>query len=1045
MLGQWFLALSLLLAGDLGGPVWSFGAEALVPHPRFDPPSFRTISPMNRSLRNRLFVIPKVWDKEGVRGPEFLAAARPQSSQGPAPEPHHEQRSRSDQQSLEPMSEEPVVLEEMVVTGTRIKRTKRNTSLPTTVMTKEDIERTGELNLIDVVNELPQIGLGTFSLGRARSNENTSFTLGRQGMSTANLRHLGPLRTLSLINGRRAVNISDDFNFLNFDAATLPPALIERIDVTTGGASAIYGADAVSGVINYIMKEDFEGIVLDVQGGFSQRIDSERYAVSGTVGTNFHGGRGNIAIAAGTYDSDGLLFRDRDQAKKGLRFRSNPDNTGPNDGIPDQVAGTGLLFSQFGIPNATIGTMTNLDGSPSATSNVLSFNPDGTPFIAIPGDQVIDGFLTKNDFGGDSSETDTAVVPVTRHHVFARAHYDFSEWIRGELTTRWAQTQSSDEIGPVFARNASVDTVQITNPFVTPELVTALGPGVTEFTFARQFDEFQPRRTEVTRNLVMIAPRLTGRFSNNWEWDVIYRYGHTHDKLVKKNDLLESRYAQALDAVTDGMGNIVCSDPSHGCVPLNPFGPEGTVTQEMVDFMRVDHTSTRTTDQHLLTGAITGDLFTLPSGPVLFAVGGEYRKDSIDFDPSDVYQNSAGFFGIQFLPLKASRDVKEGFAELLVPVVDNLPWMQRLTVEGAVRVAEYEYAGTETSWGGRGEWVLNESIRFRGSRGRSVRAPQLAELFNPANRGAAFVTDPCDALYVNENSNRTANCAALGIAQPFESNARSTTTNLQFTGNPDLEVEKSDAWNVGVVLTPSYLPHFSLSVDYYEIKLKGGIVAMGIQRILNDCVDLSSINNEFCGRVFREPDGDIIEVSDTQVNASRISEKGLDVEARYGMNLDEAFALPGFLHFRLLGTYVTTLEFIRDAEDSDAEVVKLAGEFFYPKLRTNGNITYSLGPFTLNWQILRISSMKQSHIASSEFRSPSGVSAQWYHDMQMAYQWKDALNLYLGIDNVFDKDPPFHPSTYRGNGLYSIVGRYFYAGVRVSFDSLSRIIDNLGT
>ncbi len=939
---------------------------------------------------------------------------------------------------------EPYMLKEVVVTGTRIKRGTRHTATPTTIMTEEDIATTGELNVIDIVNELPQIGLGAFRLGRARSNENTSFTLGRQGMSTANLRHLGPLRTLTLINGRRAVNTSDDFNFLTFDSTTLPTGLIERIDVTTGGASAIYGADAVSGVINYVMKEDFEGVTLDTQGGFSQRIDSERYAVSGTLGTNFNGGRGNVAVAAGTYDAEGLLFRDRNQAKKGLRFRSNPNNTGPNDGIPDNIADNGLQFSQFGIPNATIGSMTNLDGSPADTSNIFSFNPDGTPFIAIPGDQVIDGFLTKHPFGGDSSDTDTAVVPVTRHHAYARAHYDVTDWFQGELTTRWARTHSSDEIGPVFARNATVDTVQITNPFVTPELVAALGPGVTEFTFARQFNEFEPRRTEITRDLVSVAPRLTGRFPNRWEWDVSYRYGYTHDELVKKNDILTARYVQALDGVVDGMGNIVCADPSNDCVPLNPFGPDGTVTQEMVNFLRVDHTSTRRTDQHLVTAAVTGDLFSLPAGPVSFAAGGEYRKDSIDFTPSEVYQNSAGFFDITFLPLKASREVKEGFAELSVPVVREKPGIQALNIEGAVRVAEYEFAGTETSWAGQGEWAVNESIRFRGGRGRSVRAPQLAELFNPANRGAAFVQDPCDALNVNANPTRTANCAALGIAQPFVSNARSTTTNLQFTGNPNLDVERSDSWNVGGILTPSFLPRLSLSMDYYEITVKDGIVEIGMQRILNNCVDLESINNEFCPRVLREPNGDIIEVQDTQVNASEIRTKGFDFEARYGLNLDEMFSLPGFLTFRLQGTYVTTLEFIQNTNDRNPTVVKLLDEAFFPKLQTNGNITYALGPFRLNWQILYIGSMKNRNTFSSEFQSPSKIPAQWYHDMQMNYQWTNHVNMYFGIDNILDDDPPFHPNTFQGNGLYSIVGRYFYAGIRIDLDSWSWITENLG-
>jgi len=340
-------------------------------------------------------------------------------------------------------------VEEVIVTGSRIRRSGLTTPTPTTILNAEAIEATGAINVIDILNELPQVAIGF-------TNENTSFSFGNAGLNQANLRNLGQRRTLTLINSRRAVGAPSDSNFLAVDVSTIPTELIERVEVVTGGASAVYGADAVAGVINFILKDDFEGISVRAQGGVSEEGDNENYTVSATAGGNFSDGKGNAVVSVEYADFKGLVFRDRQQAIDGIRFIGNPDNTGPDDGIPDQIRADGLRFVRFGIPNGTVEAFRNLDGTASNVLNVFSFDGAGDTFLAIPGDEIIDGFLTRNEFGGIPGFTDRAIVPLNRYNAFGRVTYEVFEDIKFNLQARYSRTESADSIGSVFAINAGI-------------------------------------------------------------------------------------------------------------------------------------------------------------------------------------------------------------------------------------------------------------------------------------------------------------------------------------------------------------------------------------------------------------------------------------------------------------------------------------------------------------------------------------------------------------------------------------------------------------
>lgn len=918
-------------------------------------------------------------------------------------------------------------LEEIVVTGSRIRRSAADTPTPTTMLDADAIEYSGAVNIFDLLIETPQIGNGSFS------SENTSFSFGNAGLNAVALRNLGARRTLTLIDGRRAIGTTDDQNFFAFDSSTVPTEIIDRVEVITGGASAVYGADAVAGVINIIFKDNYEGLTGRVYAGQSGDGDGESYRASLTGGMNFNDNRDNVVFSVERTEQKGLFFRNRDNAGGSVRFIGNPDNTGPDDGIPDQIRATDLRFARFGIPSTTVEFFRNIDGTAANVNNIYSFDQSGQVFLAIPGDELIDGFLTRNEFGGPPGFTDRAIVPLDRTNVFLRWRHDYSDDLTLKATTRLSRVESRDAIGPVFAILSGLDQVSASNPFVPPSLTTILegdpadpDDDFTNVFFSRQFNDFGPRGVDVERDFYALSLGLEDKFANDWRWDVYGQWGGTDTSNTQLNDRLDARYTQALDAVVDpGSGQIVCRDQSNGCVPLNPFVAPGQIPQNVVDFVTADHTTRNTTRQYLIATNVTGSLFDLPAGPLEFAAGAEYREDLLDFRPSSVWENAEGFFASQFSPVKETTNVTEAYVEFLVPVLRDVPFIEQLDLDAAARIADYKSSGDNTSWKTGLSWRITEDVRIRSVLSRAVRAPSLGELFNPGSRGAQGLTDPCDALNVTANPNRQANCAALGIPPDFVAATRSVTTLVFSTGNETLGVEEADTLTAGIVLTPRFLDNFELTVDYYDIELVDGITRFGAQRTLDLCVDLPTINNNFCSEVDRGPDLNIAEVRDTFINASGFDLRGVDIGAAYEFPFDR-WGWPGRFKLGLIASKLSDLKFTEVAADDGADTFENAGETFDPEWRGTVDLTYDYGSFVANWQARYISSQVNNNEDSPEFRDPSQVPSVWYHDVFGSYQITDQFKLSGGLRNVFDKEPPLHPFTASGNNLYPLTGRFFY-------------------
>lgn len=926
---------------------------------------------------------------------------------------------------------EATQVEEIVVTGSRLQRSGLDAPTPTMALTAEVLEAKAIVNVADILNEMPQVATGL-------SNANTSYSFGNIGLNQVNLRNLGVRRTLTLVNGRRRAGTPDDSNFLAFDLGNIPTALVKRVEVQTGGTSAVYGADAVAGVVNVIIKDDFDGIEAQVQYGSDEGGTYDTLTYGLTTGVNYD--RGNAVLHMSRTETGGLTRGDRGLGTR-YGFVSNPANTGPNDGIPARIPLRDLTFAYFAL-----GTPTGyLPFGPNGAWTDVIFDSATQSFRPLnAGDRgVIDGSYSQGE--GGRQDADTLVAPLERTNVYAKADYRLNDNLKlfGEFV--FADITARDRISAVF--DSWSTSVSIDNPFMPTAVRDGLiAAGEDSMYYARSHDEFGMRGTDMDRQYYSLATGLEGEFGDTWKWSAVFEYGKSKTTNHNLNDRLDARWFEASDAILDPVsGQAVCRSleaRARGCVPVNIFG-QGTISAEAIDYIRVNHSSMTETSQTMVQGLIAGDLFQLPAGAVKVSAGMEYRKDEIDFRPSSVWENAEGFFASQFSPISKSNDVSEAFAEVLVPVVRDKPFAYSVELEGAYRVSKYERAGSVDSWKLAGSWAPIPDIRFRVTKATAVRAPSLGEMFNPGSRGASSLSDPCDPnLLDSGTSNRRANCAALGFDPvTWDPNTRRMTTLVFSTGNPDLNVEEADTLTVGAVVRPRFLPGFAFSMDYYNIKLDGGIDRIGAQQTVNNCVDLPSLDNQFCGMLTRRPDGNLYEVRDSYINVASFEVEGVDFEATYHAELSNLLRRDGDLgriSLQGVASYLKHNTFIdRDLATGEETAFDDAGEAGNPKLRGLINATYYKGNVQVNWS----SRYVDETVTNNDLLNPAedigsyyNIPSIWYHDLSVAVDTPMNVRFTAGIRNVFDEGPRDHPTTARGNlGMDDLIGRFYFIGAKWRF------------
>lgn len=968
--------------------------------------------------------------------------------------------------------------QDIVVTGSRIARPELDAPNPIVSFTAETIEQSGRTNLTDFLVQNPALIGSTTSADQSGSTSG----FGATGTNLLNLRNLGTDRTLVLVDGRR--HVAGLPGSASVDINTVPKDLIERIDVLTGGASAVYGADGVSGVVNFVLKRNFEGLSATVQTGISEEGDGGNRYVAITAGKNFADGRGNIALSyefteddrvssfdrrntGDPFSSFGLVqdpsdFDDDDPnvfdriLTNNLRYqdssRDGAIDLGSND--PACEGGGAFVFGCFdGIPEFT-GRGTVYDRGTILPGTGLVQGGDSTPQAGYQGDLQPDNRI---------------------HNINLLTSFEVSEALRFFAQGKYAHTTSFSIAQPSF------DFFTFLNPD-NAFLVDRFGPEAAQGGALLTRDNFDlgVRGESTKRETIRGVFGVDGKISDNARYELSYTYGQTDSTFLSTNYRITDRYFAALDAVDEGQflngvanGNIVCRsnltgdpfvDPNNfvdgdgeplpattftpgagsGCQPLNLIG-ENVASQAALDFINADLLNRYKVTQNVISGSISGDFgqfFSLPGGPIGFAIGGEYRKETSDFVSDPLLQQGALADIAQIGPEYGEFDVKEAFGEINVPLLKDLPFAETLSVGAAIRLSDYSTVGNTTTWSVNGVYAPVRDIRFRGTYSEAVRAPNITELFAPQNGTFDFIDDPCDPVNIPEGTQfRQANCAtiltALGIDpdefSPTSSPIATATLPGRSGGNPNLIQETSRTWTAGVVLRPSFLSGFTASADWYDIELRDAISTASAQELVDLCVDQPDLNNPFCSSIGRDPNtGFVNDYLIGPQNVANFATAGLDVQLNYRINLSPTL---GSVNVRLQGNYLDKLTFIATP---GADVDDQRMDAFAPKYSGNADVTWRYGNLTVNYGVNYFSKTRRYSV--EQLRANPDISdpryhffkEKWEHDLQLEFNVQDKMSFYVGVNNLLAEKV----DTAQSNYPVSFLGRYFYAGARIKLGKI---------
>ncbi len=867
----------------------------------------------------------------------------------------------------------------ILVTGSRIARSGLTSPTPVTTIDAEQISTDRSVTIEDIFQRLPQAGGGANATGAAVGDS--------LGSSTIDLRGLGQNRTLVLVNGTRAV----PFSFRNaVDTNSLPTGLIKRVEVLTGGAAAIYGADAVAGVVNFILNDDFNGLQLSVTGdvpnGGGESIQAELIA-----GSDIHEGRGHVVAYLGYTERFELLAGERD-------FTAGTATAIPSEGgnFTDVASGNFFSFDEAG----NFGT----------TRQTVNVTPDRfliQPMTRFNASLLFDYELFSNV------------------EVYGRAFFTDIK-VTGAGSTGQTPISVNEEV-----------TISNTNPFLpaaAAALLTFDGSGNATVNVERNLG-LGLQRTETGRDTFQIVGGLRGAITDNVSWDAYVQYGRAEENAIVFNNAL----------VNDGSGNS-----RFGAIAdtVDIFGPNADLSSFGTDIVHSD----RVRDQFVTSIVISGDtsdVFELPAGPIGFAGGYEYRKETGRQTPGIALQNGLAFGLGGVSSLDAEFDTNEVFGEVLVPILSDLPFIQQLNFEGAFRSFDFSTTGKGNADKFGGTWVVNDTIRFRGQRQTTVRSPNLGEFAGPEVQLSLALFDPTSASFIPRLGGRfdgdpcldgrgdAAQCAAQGAAAagtPFDTSQAI----YSFGGNPDIDTEKGETITVGVVVTPEAYPGASLVVDYYNIEITDAVSQIQPIAALTDCyIDNPVADNPLCGAVLRDPGtGLISQALVNDFNLASLKQEGLDIGLTLPLDIMGTLAE----QFRL--TYSAT---IVTAQSRQANATVAATEckgtfggscsgdfasFLQPDYKHRANLDWAMDAFgaQLSWR--RIGGVVNAGDATDT------INAQDYFDLTGTYDVSDNVRVTAGVKNIFDKEPPVPLSGGNFFGTvseYDAVGRSFGATVRARF------------
>ncbi|RKS85018.1 secretin/TonB-like protein [Sphingosinicella microcystinivorans] len=914
--------------------------------------------------------------------------------------------------------------ETIVVTGSRIARPELESPMPISVVNMQQAERAGRFSAYDALQLNPAVAPG-LGFNNAVSNQNA-------GASFVDLRGLGAERSLTLVDSRRRVSASNGSSAV--DIGMIPSVMIDRVEVVTGGAAAVYGADAVTGVTNVITKDYLDGLHISFNQGISQKGDGLQTRASIATGGNFANDRGSFIIG-GTYTNVGeILSKDRRFSRNLSQIWANPANTGPNDGIPD-------LIMYRNQRSQTVG----YDPSYLLNGKRYTFNENG-PVAFHAGTVIVPESMFDGGDGANFYERQRLQGDYESYAFISKVAYKLTDAIEWHGRIDYGRSLYDATYINLFRQDLRAnqaggrggDRAYLDNPYLPDFLRTIMvDNGLSELAIERSYANFPLIQARHDRDTFTVNSGLSGALGR-LKWDAFWQYGRSTDEITYVGIPQVSRYAAARDAIADPLtGQAICRDSTaraQGCVPFSIFSQQPLNEAQHNWLFGYQPVTRRTNTQNIVGGNISGDIFDLPYGPLVIVAGAEYRRETIEMrgdglaQQGDFTHSPLGIDAFQ-TPIDASQSVSEAYTEVVVPILGDLPFAHRLEIEGAYRYSDYSTGITTSTWKAGGSWEPIEGITFRGVRSRSVRAPNFGELYAPQRFVASGQPiDPCSSIgNYNASPTRAANCAALGISSPIP--AYSDGPTVSSGGNPDLAPETSNSLTLGVIVRPKFLPGFDLSADYWDIGIDGVIASFSAATLYNLCVDLPSIDNPFCAAQTRDPaTHKLVSVNTFLINAQKLNARGFDFSANYRSMLGE-----GNFHAGLMGSLMTKRLF-ETTPGQPAGDVNTLGNSVTPRFKATLLLNYDVRDISFALTNRFVSAGKIDLTDIEEQLEGNRIRPYLYTDISIGLDVAERYKIVLGVNNLFNTGAPQVPSASGGwnvGGYYDVVGRYFYTTVKV--------------
>jgi len=955
---------------------------------------------------------------------------------------------------------------EVVVTGSRISRKDYVADSPIVTVGQTQLQQTGSVTVETLLNQMPQFVPGSTA---------TSNNPPNGGQAQVELRGLGIPRTLVLLDGRRAQPSNGDNSV---DLNTLPEALIDSIEVITGGASATYGSDAIAGVINFKLKHHFRGLEIDAQYGKTDRDDGETQSYHATMGGDFADSKGNAVLSFGYAKRDAVF-----NGSRAFSAISGPSGTTPYGALdplaanPFSQAALNAVFARYGVAPGVVTPTTR-----------IGFNNDGTVFGQIPGGPNYRGNTTSPDFSTiktlgtyNTGAVNYLQIPLNRYNAFGRVEYELNAHIHAYGQFNFTHYNSPTQLAPspAFGNPAAGNTgfyVPYNNPFISADLATLLASRTNptgDFLIRDRFTAVGPRVQNNQFDVYQYVLGLNGDIPNtDLTWDIYGTYGHDTQIITDAGNISRANVNQLLRAA-DG-GRSVCAGG------FNPFGLN-PVSAACASFLSPQTHDVTSVEQREVDATLQGGLFDLPAGRLKFAAGADYRRNSFNFSPDasigapNIADGGPALAGFNATPATGgATDVYELFGELFVPVLANLPFVKSLDLDLGYRYSDYgagaSAVGGVSTYKASADWNVAYGFRLRGGYERAIRAPSVAELFLPASQnfpaiGTAGVNsgDPCDIRTSYRTGANAAQVLSLCLAQGLPRSLQNTFTenNTQSnginSGNPNLQQETADTYSIGAVWAPRFenalFRHISLSVDYFNIKIANAISILPASTTLQKCFNADgsnptySLTNTYCTLIQRDPaTGELASIQQPLFNIGAFKTSGVDIQADWSFGLG-AVGLEdryGSLAFNFVGTYADSFKIQQLPGSPFQDYVGTIGnntvDLFavaHPKWKSMASLTWRVGPVDLTGRWQFIDSMKDATTVTGA-AGAVGVPKVNYFDLLGRWRINDTLELRAGVNNITDKQPPFYTSSANQQantdpGTYDVLGRRYYVGLKARF------------